>query len=201
MRLSNVMTLRDSKGDIWPAAKVNRPSEGTLADRFASEHSHEVRFLAAAERDRINRQPARRAGWIALDGEEWLLNDAAAQRLAREICKEAAEACNDPGIDSARVVSAVLSLAKCDLRIFCSDWPPHPELEAAVSEWLSDRCVIDAGSWTPRPAIVASAAAYGWDRFDADELSSELEAHGITYRRIRNVHGFDGVRLKDVDGE
>jgi hypothetical protein len=201
MRLTNVMTLRDSKGDIWPAAKVNRPSEGALADRFASEHSHEVRFLAAAKRDRVQRQPARRAGWISWDGEEWLPNDAAAHRLAREICREVAEACDDQGIDSARVVSAVLSLAKCDLRIFCSDWPPHPELEAAVSEWLSDHCVIDVGSWTPRPAIVASAAAYGWDRFDADELSSALEARGVVYQRRKNVHGFWGLRLRDQDGE
>ena len=37
----------------------------------------------------------------------------------------------------------------------------------------------------------------GWERFEADELSEVLKARGIIYRRRGNVHGFDGLRLKD----
>jgi len=43
--------------------------------------------------------------------------------------------------------------------------------------------------------VLASTA--GWERFDADELSKALEIRGIRYRRKGNVHGFDGVRLRE----
>jgi len=127
--------MRDSKGDLWRAAKSNRPtrpSEGELADRFAERHSSRVRFLAAAPRD--GSQQARKAQWVVWSaaGEEWLLDALnVAQRLAREICREAAEECNDPAIDGNRYVSGVLSLAKCDPRLAAGDWPLHPEVDAA----------------------------------------------------------------------
>jgi hypothetical protein len=126
---------------------------------------------------------------------EWLpdaLN--VAQRLAREVCREAAEECDEPTIDSNRVVSSVLSLAKCDARLVVSDWPCHPEIEAAVSAWLYDHCTLDPNAWTPRADILASFV--GWDRFDAGDLIAALGVHGIDYRRKGNIHGFDGVRLK-----
>jgi hypothetical protein len=34
-----------------------------------------------------------------------------------------------------------------------------------------------------------------------NEPTSAWQLRGITYRRKRNVHGFDGVRLKDGDDE
>jgi hypothetical protein len=57
--------------------------------------------------------------------------------------------------------------------------------------------VLDAAAWTPRPAMLASATGWDWERFEADELSEALKARGIIYRRRGNVHGFDGLRLKD----
>jgi hypothetical protein len=78
--------------------------------------------------------------------------------------------------------------------------PCHPDVEAAVDEWISDHCVLDPDAWTPRPAMLASTT--GWERFDADELTCALEARALSYRRRGNVHGFDGLRLKDeVDDE
>ena len=44
------------------------------------------------------------------------------------------------------------------------------------------------------------ASTSGWDDFDGQELSKALEARGITYRRKGNIHGFDGVRLRNGDG-
>jgi hypothetical protein len=69
----------------------------------------------------------------------------------------------------------------------------HPDLEAAVDEWISDHCVLDPDAWTPRPAMLASTT--GWERFDANELSCALEARGLSYRSGGNVHGFGGLRL------
>jgi hypothetical protein len=198
--------LRDGAGVLWrqqeDAPNRRRPSEGELAERFASEHCRNVRFLAAAERNRAWRTPARRAQWISWDegSQEWspdTLN--VAQLRARDICREAAEEFNDPALDSARTVAAVLNLAKCDRRIACSDWPEHPELGAALDGWLADRFTLDAEAWTPRSAMLA--AMVGWKRFDAGELSEALAARGITYQRRGNVHGFCGVKLRgdDVD--
>ncbi len=192
--MSNVFPMKDHRGQIWQASsKRRRPSEGELADRFADRHSKVVRFLTAAER------PGRKAQWIVCDGDEWQPDDAnLAQRLAREICREAAEAFNYPALDSARSVDGVLALAKSDPRLVVSGWPCHPDLETAVDEWMEERCVLDPGAWTARPAMLASTA--GWERFDADELSEALKARGIVYRRRGNVHGFNGVRLKgDAD--
>jgi hypothetical protein len=49
--------------------------------------------------------------------------------------------------------------------------------------------------------MLASAAAHGWDRFDADDLSEALAVRGITHRRRGNVHGFDGIKLRGDDGD
>jgi hypothetical protein len=130
MRIAEVFPLRDSKGDLWRSSSggnKRRPSEGELADTLAERHSQEVRFLAAAA-ERVYRQPARQAQWIAwseADG-EWLPDSLnLAQRLAREICREVADTCDDPALDSNRVVGGLLGLAKCDARLAVSDWPPH----------------------------------------------------------------------------
>ena len=47
---------------------------------------------------------------------------------------------------------------------------------------------------TPRADLLASFV--GWERVDADDLSAALAAHGVTYRRKANSHGFDGVLLR-----
>jgi hypothetical protein len=199
MSMSGAFPLRGSRSDLWRPAKEDkrqRPSEGALADRLAERHSREVRFLTAAERDRVQRRPARKAQWIVWIGEEWLPDTKnVAQRLAREICREAAGECDDQAVDSNRVVRGVLSLAKCDPRLVASDWPCDPHIEAAVAEWVSDHVTLDPNAWTPRADLLASFA--GWEQFDADDLTAALEAHGITYRRKANSHGFDGMRIKD----
>jgi hypothetical protein len=152
-----------------------------------------VRFLTAAER--VHRHRVRKAQWIIWDGEEWLPDTKnVAQRLAREICREVAEDCDDNGFDSARVVSAVLSLAKCDPRLVVSDWPCDPFIEDAVDAWLADHCVFSTEAWTPRADLLATFE--GWQRFDADDLSIAFDARGLTYRRKGNTPGFDGVRLR-----
>jgi hypothetical protein len=190
MSLGNIRRLRES--DIWPSAKVNRrrPSEGELADTLAERHRRDVRFLTAA----------RNARWIVWDGEEWLFDTTnVAQRRAREICPEAAAECDDPAVDSNRVGSGVLSLAKCDPRLVCADWPCDPHIEEAVAGWVSDHCILAAEEWTPRADLLASFV--GWEQFCPDDLMSALEAHGITYRRKVNSHGFNGVRLKGGEGD
>lgn len=196
--MTNVMPLRDSQGILWERGKRTRPSEGELADRFAERHSKEVHYLAG--RERVRSLPARKAQWICWAGEEWLPDaQNLALHLAREICRAAAEAYGDPAIDSHRSVAGVLALAKCNPGLAVDDWPCHPDLEAAVDEWISDHCILDPDAWTPRPAMLASTT--GWERFDAYELASALAARGITYRRKGNIHGFDGARLKDGDDE
>jgi hypothetical protein len=196
MGMAEVFPMRGHKGDLWRSASGSnkrRPSEGELADTLAERHGREVRFLTAAER--VYRQPARRAQWIVWNGEEWLPDTKnVAQRLAREICREAADTCDDPAIDSNRVVSGVLGLAKCDPRLVVSDWPCHPDVEAAVDGWLADRCVFSPEAWTPRADLLASFV--GWERFDADDLSIAFDARGLTYRRKGNTPGFDGLHLK-----
>ena len=152
MSMADVMPLRDSKGILWQRGKRHRPSEGELADTFAERHGREVRFLTGAERDRVQRQLARRAGWIVWSDadSEWSVDSLnVAQRLAREICRAASEQCDDPALDSARTVASVLSLAKCDPRLVVSDWPCHPDVEAAVDSWLADHCAFSADTWTP----------------------------------------------------
>lgn len=187
--------------DPWPPegkSTRRRPSEGELADRIAERHSGEVRFLTAAAR--VHRQPGRKAQWIVWDGEEWLpdaLN--VAQRLAREICREAAEECDDQAVDSNRYVSGVLSLAKCDPRLAAGDWPCDPHIEAAVSEWIRDYCELDPEAWTRRSDLLDSFI--GWDRFDPEDLTGAMEAHGISYRRKGNIPGFTGIRLRDGEDE
>jgi hypothetical protein len=199
MGMAEAFPMRDSKGGLWRGTSgggnKSRPSEGELADRLAERHCREVRFLTAAAR--VYRQPARKAGWIVWSetSQEWLADAKnVAQRLAREICREAADTCDDPAIDSNRVVSGVLSLAKCDPRLVVSDWPCHPDIEAAVDAWLADHCVFSPGAWTPRADLLAWFVR--WQSFDADDLSIAFDARGLTYRRKGNTPGFDGVRLK-----
>jgi hypothetical protein len=194
--MNNVMPLRDHKGILWERGKRQRPSEGELADRLAERHSNAVRFMTG--RERIHRRPALKAQWIYWAGQEWLFDEAnLALRLARQICKEAAAERDEPAIDSARSVSGVLSLAKCDPRLVVADWPPHPAIESAVYGWLADKCELDAAAWIPRADLLATFT--GWERFYPGDLMAALEAHGVTYRRKGNVHGFDGVELRGDD--
>ena len=184
----NMMPLRSHSGPVWPAAKINRrrPSEGELADRLAENHNREIRY-AAWERK-----------WIAWDGEEWLFDTQnLALHLARCICREAAEVCVNPAIDSHRTVAALLALAKSDPRLVASEWPCDPHIEAAVDGWINDHCVLDPEAWTPRSELLASFV--DWERFDAGDLTSAWAARGITYRRKANVHGFDGVKLREAE--
>jgi hypothetical protein len=197
MGMAEVFPMRGHKGDLWRSAssgKRTRPSEGELADRLANLHSKEVRFLAAAAR--AHGRPARKAGWISWNGDEWLPDTQnLALHLAREICKEAAEAYGDPAIDSHRSVAGVLALAKCNPILAATDWPCDPFVEEAVAAWVNDHCVIDPNAWTRRSYLLASFV--GWEQFDPDDVTSVLEDCGATYRRKGNTPGFDGVRLKD----
>jgi hypothetical protein len=188
MSMKEVFPMRDREGDLWRSAKVNRrrPSEGQLADLFVERHSREVRF-----------DPSKPACWIFWNGEKWKCSDIHAQRLVREICREASEESGDPRIESNRWINAVLAIAKFDPKILVSRWPCHPDLEAAVDGWISERCTLGATAWMSRPAMMASAAPYGWDRFESDELTKALDGRGIMYRRKGNIHGFDGVTLRD----
>jgi hypothetical protein len=132
------------------------------------------------------------------DGCEWLPDSQnLALHLAREICREAAEAYGDPAIDSHRSVAGVLALAKCDPRLVAEDWPCDPFIEAAVSEWLSDHCVLDPDAWTPRADLLATFV--NWQDFDREDLAAALEVRGVSYVRRGNIHGFCGIRLKDDD--
>ena len=135
--------------------------------------------------------------WIGWDGEEWRGNEIAVRSIVRAICREASEECGDPRIDSSRSVNAVLALVKYDRTIFVGDWPPHPDLDEAVDGWIADRCVLDPKAWTSRPAMLATTTEFGWDRFENDELTEALAARGITCRRRRNVHGFDGFKFRE----
>jgi hypothetical protein len=204
MGMAEVFPLRDSNGDLWRAASdggnKRRPSEGALADRFAARHSKQVRYLAG--RERVRSLPARKPQWIAWhrDRCEWLLdNQHVALRLARAVCKEAAEQCDDHTLDSARSVNGLLSLAKADHRLIASDWPCDPEIEGAVDAWLTDHCVLDEDAWTKRSDLLATFV--GWEDFDPEDLTAALEARGLSYRRAGNVPGFDGVRIRDEDDE
>jgi hypothetical protein len=196
MSMSAAMPFRDSKGLLWARGKRTRPSEGELADRFAEQHSREVRYLAG--RERVWSLPARKPGWIYWAGEEWLPDTQhLALRLARAVCQEAAEAYGDPAIDSHRSVAGVLALAKCDPRLVAQDWPCDPFIEAAVSEWLADHCVLSPDAWTPRADLLATFV--NWQDFDREDLTAALEVRGLSYVRRGNIHGFCGVRLKDGD--
>jgi hypothetical protein len=183
--LSNVLPMRDSRGILWQRGKRQRPSEGELADRLAERHSGEVRYATWKRK------------WIAWNGEEWLADEMGfAQRLAPAICKEAAAEYDRPALDSARTVSGVLSLAKCDRRLVVDRWPCQPELERAVDEWLADHCELDAKAWTPRADLLASFPSR--DQFDQDELLIALAERNIVRRRQGNAHGFDGVRIREA---
>ena len=72
-----------------------------------------------------------------------------------------------------------------------------PTLRPAVDGWINDHCSLDPEAWTRRADLLASFI--GWERFDADDLTSAWAARGITYRRKANVHGFDGVKLREAD--
>lgn len=188
MGMAEVFPMRDSKGDLWQrSAKVNRrrPSEGHLADLFVERHGREVRFMEG--RPRIQFHPARDDMWIGWDGEELAGNEIAVRSIVRAICREVSEECGDPRIDSNRWVNAVLALVKFDPRIWVADWPPHPDLEAAIDGWISERCTLDATAWMSRPAMMASAAPYGWDRFESEELTKALTARSITGARATST--------------
>jgi hypothetical protein len=45
--------------------------------------------------------------------------------------------------------------------------------------------------------MLATTTEFGWDRFENDELTEALAARGITCRRRRNVHGFDGFKFRE----
>jgi hypothetical protein len=183
----NMMPLRSHSGAIWPAGKIShrRPSEGELADRLAENHNREIRYAVWKRK------------WIIWNGEEWVFDTLnAVQHLARCICRDAAEERSISALEGHRTVSGVLGLAQFDPRLVSSDWSCHLEIEAAVSEWLNDRCTLDPEAWTRRSDLLASFT--GWDRFDPNDLAIASAARGITHRRKGNVHGFDGVALREA---
>jgi hypothetical protein len=66
-----------------------------------------------------------------------------------------------------------------------------------VNEQLYRLAIQRAGPPIPHPISRIVSPACGW--FDPEDLTSALEATGLTYRRAGNVPGFDGLRLKDED--
>lgn len=187
MNMTSLFPMRTHKGGLWERGKRTRPSEGEMSERFAESYGRKIRFWAAKRK------------WIVWSDDAWGWDrQNLALHLARGICKEAAEAYGDPAIDSHRSAAGVLALAKCDPRLVVKDWPLDPHLEAAIDERIADHCELDPGAWTPRKAMLETAAG-SWDRFDADELSEALQRRGIVYRRKGNTHGFCGIRLREGD--
>jgi putative DNA primase/helicase len=85
------------------------PTECDLADRFAEEHSGNLRYCAAWSK------------WLRFDGQVWRIESThLARSLAKQLChreaknRSGAEACR---IASARCVAAVLTLAQADRRL------------------------------------------------------------------------------------
>jgi len=84
-------------------------SEEALAQKFTERHASKARYVAAWGQ------------WLRYDGISWVFDDTLhAFDDAREICREAAAACNKGGpaktIASAKTVAAVEKLAKADRR-------------------------------------------------------------------------------------
>ncbi len=189
--MNSTFPVRDHKGDlIWPVGKINRrrPSEGELAERLAERHRDELRYWPKQKK------------WIVWTGEERVRDTQnLAMHLAHKLCREAAEAYGDHTLDSHRSVAGVLALSKSDPRLVVDGYPCHPELEAAVDDLVRDYYVIDPEAWTPRVQVLKTTTAL--ERFDVDELSRALEARGIVYRRKGNVHGYEGIRLRETADE
>ena len=185
-----VFPMRSRTGELWAAGKINRrrPSEGQLAEIFSERHRGQIRFLVRKKR------------WIVWCGDCWDFDDRnLALHLARLICQEASEACGDPAIDSHRSAAGVVALAKCDPRLVAADWPEDPDLEAAVEEWIDDHCELDPAAWTARADLLASFPQ--WSLWSGDAVGRAWARRGIAYRRKGNVHGFDGVKLRETDDD
>jgi len=99
-------------------------SDEALALRFAERHAGDLRFVAAWNK------------WLIWTGSRWRFDDTLhAFDLARHVCREAAQECNDrhgASIASARTRSAVEGLARSDRRI-----------AATVDQWDADPWLLN----------------------------------------------------------
>lgn len=100
-------------------------SDEALALRFAERHADDLRFVAAWGK------------WLSWTSTHWQFDDTLrAFDLARQICREAAAACNKPKvatmIASAKTVASVERLAKSDRRI-----------AATIDQWDSDPWLLN----------------------------------------------------------
>jgi putative DNA primase/helicase len=98
-------------------------TDEALALRFAEQHRHELRYIAAWSR------------WMIWDERQWRFDDTLhAFNLARQICREVATECNKKRtasiLASAKTVAAVERLSKADRRIAATvaQWDPDPWL-------------------------------------------------------------------------
>ena len=165
---------------IPPHAPDN--SEDALALRFAAHHANRLRYVAAWGR------------WLEWGGSRWSFDDSLrAFDLARQVCREAATACDKPGIAtalaSAKSVAAVERLAKSDR-----------QLAATVDQWDADpwllntpENVIDLRTGNQRKhapedyCTMMTAVAPGtdcpqWEAFLADVTDNDAELTAFLQR-------------------
>ena len=107
--------LQEKGGTLSPT------SEDALALSFAHEYADALRYVAMWGR------------WLGYDGARWARDDTLhAFDLARNICREAALACEKPvsAVASAKTVAAVVRLAQADRRLAAtaSQWDARPWL-------------------------------------------------------------------------
>jgi D5 N terminal like/RepB DNA-primase from phage plasmid len=100
-------------------------SEDALALRFAKQHTHELRYVAAWGK------------WLAWNGTHWEFeNTLAVFDMARKICRQAASECNKAseakGLSKGNTVAAVEMLARADRRI-----------AATIGQWDSDPWLLN----------------------------------------------------------
>lgn len=174
------LPVRSHDGTVWTPAKPAKPtkparlSEGQIADRFVEAHHRRLGILVAG-------RGRRKAEWIIWTGEAWQADRLnVALRLAREVCRDAADECEEPQLDSLRTASAVLALAKADVRITVADWPPSPDIMDALDAWLAGPVELDPEGFISLASLRRTLPqACQWGR---SEANAALEACGITYR-------------------
>src|SRR5262245_14697493 len=100
-------------------------TDEALALRFADDHEHDLRYVAAWGR------------WIVYNDKQWLVDETLKHLdLARKICRTAAAKCNKPStataLASAKTVAAITSLARADRKI-----------AATVDQWDTDPWLLN----------------------------------------------------------
>lgn len=89
----------------WNVAGRSRPTEAELVERFIELNEGRLQY--------------RGRKWLVPFGNLWSrdFTGVSAERAAREVCQEAAKAFNNPDLDNARLMTAVVRLARTDPRM------------------------------------------------------------------------------------